>query len=145
ELRAPGGAVYERGVAFAADGSSIYYVTTDSGQNTLYRLSVLGGVPIKVRDNFGPYFTIAPDNQRVAFVRNDGKTSSVLISNLDGSNERAALTVPASRNLSPLCLSWSPDGSMIALSASPEGDRTVTSIFLLKTAGGEFKQLTAPL
>ena len=145
ELRPPAETVY-RGVEFAPDGSSVYYIIEDEGGNTLYRLPTLGGVPVKLRNNFAPYFAIAPDNKRVAYLRYDAPAKhSILISNLDGSNERALLTVPVSRNMTPWCISWSPDGSMIALGASPEDNQTVTGLFLLPVAGGELKPLTRPI
>jgi Tol biopolymer transport system component/DNA-binding winged helix-turn-helix (wHTH) protein len=145
ELRPLADVVY-RGVEFAPDGSSIYYVIAADGQFTLYRLPVLGGVPVKMRDNFAPYFTIAPDSKRVAFLRGDatGKNNSILFSNLEGANERVLLTVPANRNMTPNCLAWSPDGSMIAVGASPEGNETEDGLFLLQIASGELKPLTRP-
>src|SRR5262249_54425747 len=109
---------------------------------TLYRLPVLGGVPTKMRDNIGTYFTLAPDNQRVAFLRNDENSASVIVSNLDGGNERAVLTLPNRRNLMALCLAWSPDGSTIAISASAEDNAKTSGIFLLNVKSGELKPLT---
>ena len=145
ELRPPADVVY-RGVQFAPDGTSVYYVIAENGRNILYRVPTLGGVPVKMRDDFAPYFTIAPDNKRVAFLRSDdnSKTNSVLTSNLDGSNERSLLTVPFNRNLTPYCISWSPDGSAIAVGASPQGNPTAVGLFILRAEGGDLKPLTIP-
>jgi Tol biopolymer transport system component/DNA-binding winged helix-turn-helix (wHTH) protein len=144
ELRSSADVVY-RGVEFAADGSSVYYVLEEGGRETLYRMSILGGVPVKVRDNLAPYFALAPDNQRIAFVRSDAdnKNRSVVISNLDGSNENVALTLPINRALNSINLCWSPDSSTIALGATGE-NQTAEGIFLLRVSSGELRPLTTP-
>jgi Tol biopolymer transport system component len=67
ELRGPAPVIY-RGLEFAPDGRSIYYVIDSDGRNLLYRLPTLGGVPLKMRDDVAPYFSIAPDNTRLAFL-----------------------------------------------------------------------------
>jgi Tol biopolymer transport system component/DNA-binding winged helix-turn-helix (wHTH) protein len=147
ELRAAAEVVYA-GLAFAADGSSIYYVLEDNLENkrTLYRLPVLGGVPVKLREGLNSYFAISPDNKRVAFVRSDAasKTRNILISDLDGANEDTALTLPVKRELMPLSLSWSPDGSMIAMGAKPDENQPALGILLLRLADHELKPLGIP-
>lgn len=147
ELQPASDAVYE-GLAFAPDGNSIYYVIDDSIQNkkTLYRLPVLGGVPVRLREGIGSFFAIAPDNKRVAFVRSDAeaKTRNIVISDLDGANESVVLTLPVQRELMPLSLSWSPDGSTIALGARPDEKQTALGIFLLHLADHQLKSLSAP-
>jgi Tol biopolymer transport system component/DNA-binding winged helix-turn-helix (wHTH) protein len=147
ELLPASDAVYE-GLAFSPDGSSIYYVTDDSLQNkqTLYRLPVLGGVPVRLREGIGAFFAIAPDNKRVAFVRSDAdaKTRNIVISDLDGGNESVALTLPVHRELMSRSLSWSPDGSTIALGAGPDEKQTDLGIFLLHLADHQLKSLSAP-
>lgn len=139
--------VYE-GVAFAPDGNSVYYVIDDNIQNkqTLYRLPILGGVPVKLREGIAPYFAIAPDNKRVAFVLSDAetKTRKVVVSDLDGANESIVLTLPVRRELMPRSLAWSPDGSTIALGATPDENQTALGILLLRLADHELKALAAP-
>lgn len=148
ELR-PSAEVVYRGVEFAPDGSSVYYVIEDSGQDkrSLYRMPVLGGVPVKLRDNIASYFAIAPDNKRVAFLRVDvaGKTSSIVVSDLDGANETIALTVPAKRNLDAYNLSWSPDGSEIAMGGTIDENQTADAVLLFHVADGTLKPLTSPM
>jgi Tol biopolymer transport system component/DNA-binding winged helix-turn-helix (wHTH) protein len=147
ELLPPSDAIYE-GLAFSPDGNSVYYVIDDSTQNkqTLYRLPVLGGVPVRLREGIGSFFAIAPDNKRVAFVRSDAdaKTRNIVISDLDGGNESVVLTLPVQRELMPRSLSWSPDGSTIALGARPDEKQTDLGIFLLHLADHQLKSLSAP-
>jgi len=143
-LHSAGRAYFYKGVEFAPDGSSLYYSTIEPSRNTLYRIPVLGGLPVKVRDNISLQFSISPDNKRLAFFRTDAAshTSKVVISNLDGSNERVVLNVPLSRTQDAAGISWSPDGSMIALAMNPENDQAAAGIFLLQVASGELRPLT---
>jgi len=143
ELR-PAASVSYHHVEFAPDGRSIYYEMSVDARHSLYRIPTLGGAPVKLRDNMPWFFSVAPDNTRVTFLRyvdNDTRTS-VFVSNLDGSNERAVLTTPYKRNMTAYCLAWSPDGSMIAAGASPENDPTITFLFLLSVDNGQLKQLS---
>jgi Tol biopolymer transport system component/DNA-binding winged helix-turn-helix (wHTH) protein len=155
ELR-PFEEVSYREVEFAPDGSSLYYTNIETGGNsnyylnsdkgfTLYRIPILGGVPVKLRENFGTYFSLAPEGRRVASLRGDRvrKISSVAIANLDGSNEKEVLALPYTRGLNSICLSWSPDGSTIALSARAEDNQPqLASIFLLDVASGQLRPLS---
>jgi len=143
ELREPAAARY-RGIQFAPDGRSLYYVLSAEGRDTLYRLPTLGGVPVKLREGVPWYFTIAPDDKRVAFMRYLGASqgTSIVVSNVDGSDERTVITVPVRRNMTTYCLSWGPDGQMLALGASPEGDPTIAFLYTLSVATGELKQLS---
>jgi Tol biopolymer transport system component/DNA-binding winged helix-turn-helix (wHTH) protein len=143
ELRPSADLIY-RGVEFAPDSSSVYYTIEDSGNDTLYRLPILGGVPVKLRGDFVAYFAISPDNTLVAIVKEDEATriSRLLVSNLDGTNERVLVSLPANRGLFGRNLSWSPDGSMIALGISKDESGSQGAIYLLPSKGGELRQLT---
>ncbi len=133
-----------RGIQFAPDGRSIYYVVSGENREELYRLPTLGGAPVKLREGIPWFFSIAPDNKRICFLGfpDGGKNTSVMISNIDGSDERAVMTVPVSRNWTTYCLAWGPDGKTIALGGSPEGNPNVTFIWLLSVDTGELKQLS---
>jgi Tol biopolymer transport system component/DNA-binding winged helix-turn-helix (wHTH) protein len=147
ELR-PAAEVVYRGVEFAPDGNSVYYVIEDNSLNkrTLYRLPVLGGLPVKLREDISPYFAVAPDNKRIAFARGDeGAKTSIVVSNLDGTNEGVVLTLPAKRKLMPHSLSWSPDASELALGATLDESQTAEAIFVLQLSGGGLQPLTEPL
>jgi len=143
ELRPPGPVSYHH-LEFAPDGRSIYYVMSSDEHDALYRMPALGGIPVKLREDVPWFFSIAPDNTRVAFLRflDGGRSTSVFISNVDGTNERTLLTVPRKRNMTSYCLAWSPDGATIALGASREDDPTVAFLFLLSIDKGELKQLS---
>ena len=143
ELRAPALVSY-RCIQFAPDGRSIYYVMSTDERDVLYRLPTLGGVPVKLREKVPWFFSIAPDNKRVSFLRyvDDGKNESIMVSNVDGSDERTVLTVPINRNVTTYCLAWAPDGKTIALGASPQGDPKIAFMWVLNVDSGELKQLS---
>jgi Tol biopolymer transport system component len=144
ELRPPADISY-RGITFSSDGGSIYYAASEAhGPLALYRLPILGRVPVKLRDNFVSYFAVSPDNQQVAIVRGDSASGAnrLLVSNLDGNNERVLLTLPLGRGLYGPNISWSPDGSMIAMGLSMDESGTQRAIFIMPSTGGEPKALT---
>lgn len=154
ELR-PFAEVLYRQVEFSPDGSTVYYTMNENRPDspyhlisvhgpTLYRLPVLGGVPVKVRDDLGSFFGISPEGRRLAYVKLSAanKNTGVLVSDINGGDERAVLTRPADRNLNSLSLSWSPDGSMIALSGRPEDDSAGAAVLLLDIATGKLRNLS---
>lgn len=143
QLREPAYVTY-RCIQFAPDGRSIYYVVSIEDRDELYRLPTLGGVPVKLREGVPWYFSISPDNQRVTFLRysDGGKNTSVIVSNVDGSDERTVTTVPINRNWTTYCLAWAPDGKTIALGGAREGDPKDVFIWLLSVDTGELKQLS---
>jgi len=145
ELRPPARVAY-RCLTFASDGASIYYTAVEESQNrtALYQLPLLGGVPVKLRDDFADFFAISPNKNLVAIVKgNEGtRTASLLVSNLDGTNERVLVSLPDGRGLFGPNISWSPDGSMLALGLSMDDSATQGAIYLLPVDGGELKPLT---
>ena len=144
ELLAPAPVAF-RAMTFSADGSSLFYVTVDNANKAaLYRLPLLGRVPVKLRDNFSTYFALSPDNQSVVTVKSDEAThtDSLLVSNLDGSNERELIRLPFNRGLFARNLSWSPDGQRIALGAELDETGSRGAVFTISANGGELKQLT---
>jgi eukaryotic-like serine/threonine-protein kinase len=111
-----------RSPAFSPDGSFIFYrkaVDATQSQFQMYRMPVLGGTQLLVRDvDMGP--TFSPDDKRMAYIRaNDPEVGKyrLLSSNLDGSDEKILQIAPGL----PGALSWSPDGKRIAF-ISGQGD-----------------------
>jgi len=137
------------GLTFASDGRSIYYAAQENGTNkiSLYKLPVLGGVPVKLYDNFVGFFAISPDDKTLAIVKWDEstRTNRLVLSNFDGSNERIVLRLSEGRGLYGPNISWSPDGSLLALGLSVDESSTQGAIYVLPASGGELKALTKPL
>lgn len=144
QLRPPGDAKY-RGLAFSPDGNSVYYVVAGEQvtDGALYRSSILGGVPEKLRDIDNTQIALAPDGQQFAYVRNDPKagTSSLVIAQLIGSDERVIASRPIDQSFAWLTPSWSPDGKWISVAASL-GKFEGIEIFIVAVEDGAVKQLT---
>jgi Tol biopolymer transport system component/DNA-binding winged helix-turn-helix (wHTH) protein len=107
-----------RGVTFAPDDNFIYYVARAKGEsvNQLYQVPVLGGAPKQALSGVDSPITFSPDGQAMAFVRSYPASGemSLIITRLDGSDERRLLTRKRPEVLSLEGPSWAPDGMVIA-------------------------------
>jgi serine/threonine protein kinase len=109
------------GMTFSPDGTELFYAVKsalDSG--TLYRIPVLGGTPVKVLEKIDAPISFSPDGKRFVVLRsnfpNQGD-SSLVISNLDGSEQRDLVVKKLPEKLSPMFFtgpSWSPDGKLVS-------------------------------
>lgn len=147
ELRPPDEVSYE-GLRFSQDGSSLFYsfAAHKSLKFDLYKIPALGGVPVKLRENVGNFFALSQDDKRVAFVREEVEkgTSSIVIANLDGSNESAIVTLPAARTIGRRGLAWSPDGSRLAFAAGNGNGDSLHALYVADLATGAITTLPAP-
>jgi serine/threonine protein kinase/Tol biopolymer transport system component len=104
------------GLTFSRDGDFIYYVSGATGQlyRNLYRVSLLGGEPVKLINDVDSPVALAPDGRRVAFRRHTPKTNEdrLVVADEDGSDERTLVVRPAPTLL--LSPAWSPDGQVLA-------------------------------
>ncbi len=145
-LLRPAAEVSYDSLRFAPDGGSFYYVLTElrKFRGDLYRSPIFGGVPEKLRDDVPAAISFAPDFKQFAFVRNDRENgrSSIIITDLAGNMTRELAARPLAGAFNSRSLSWSPDGRMIAASATGD-DETSSEIFAVTVADGQAKQLTA--
>ncbi|MGI8787307.1 MAG: winged helix-turn-helix domain-containing protein, partial [Pyrinomonadaceae bacterium] len=101
-------------VGFTPDGEYVSFSHSKKGaEEQLSRISILGGTPTLVVDNFHGSTGFSPDGKQIAFVR-FGESGSVLtIAEADGGqNERKIFTSPNPRFI--IAIAWSPDGKQIA-------------------------------
>ena len=105
-----------QGLAFAPDGNSIYYNVWDR-QNVgeIYRIAVLGGVPVKIIHDCMPSVNVSPTNGKIAFIRGYAKENEVglLISNAEGREEKLIAGFNDDEWVS--AVSWSPDGKNLTV------------------------------
>ena len=102
------------GLAFAHSGEYLYFVKGTPG--ALYRVSLLGDVPIKILDGLEGKFSLSSDDRHIAFIRqrinSDGQKGYFLnIANSDGTAERTLLARKYPDKMD--APAWSPDNESI--------------------------------
>jgi Tol biopolymer transport system component/DNA-binding winged helix-turn-helix (wHTH) protein len=118
ELRPPQTGIAYWSMAFAPDNGFLYYILKekDADYGKLFRISVLGGQSSELSRLASGALAVSPNGRQVAFTRIDRRsgTSSILVVDEDGSNER----VVGSADLDSMfnSLDWSPDGENLLYS-----------------------------
>ena len=130
-------------LAFSADGNAVLFTFSgaDSRESVLYRMPTLGGAREKIRNKVVS-FGVAPDGQRYAFGRysEETKTHQLVVAYLNG-GEDVIVDLPGLRSFGTESISWSPDGSTIAFSATPVGEPH-HQVFSVAAVGGLASKLT---
>jgi Tol biopolymer transport system component/DNA-binding winged helix-turn-helix (wHTH) protein len=131
------------GLAFANNGEYLYFVRGDPP--ALYRISVVGGVPVKIVDRVEGNFSVSADDAQIVFIRKiitpDGQREhSLVIARADGSDERTLLVRAHPDDLDiPV---WSADGQAIFCSyGNSEGGARTMSLIEVRVADGTRRDL----
>ena len=127
------------GLAFSADGSFLYFLRRQGAEaNTLYRLTMLGGQPVKLLEDVGEAFSVSPDGKRVAFVRMDRprEESALMVGGFDGAAVRPLAVRHLPQYFSLYGVAWSPNQSSIAAFAG-ENAATAQQFHLVQVRLGD--------
>jgi Tol biopolymer transport system component len=134
------------GITFANSGESLYF-TRANPTTTLYRVSLLGGVPTKVVDRLEGNISISHDDTQIAFIRKiinrDGlRECSLIVVDSNGGNERTLLVGTYPDNLDvPV---WAPDGQSIICSYGfSDGGGQDTSLVEVNVDGAVKRDLSS--
>lgn len=131
---------------FSPDARNLYYVASsnDESNHDVFKSPVIGGVAEKVATNIASSISFSPDGKQLAYVRSDRdrNVSVLVVGNADGSGERDLTTSPVTQHFST-ALSWSPDGSLIAVSSANDQNGYTYDILAVRVDNGNATPLTS--
>ena len=143
-LRPPGETVYGQ-LTFSPDSHQLYFSMRDDrdSETSLYRMPSFGGVPEKLAAQNA--FSLSPDGKQIAFGRGgkDGKVS-LMISALNGNDEREILSVPQAQTFIYGSVSWSPDANRMAFSCQRESALYFQDLCLADVSNGKIERIKLP-
>ncbi len=103
---------------FSDDGNFIFYRMSDekTSENSLYKIPVLGGNPIKILSNVQGPITFSPDGKKFAFNRVYPSTGNfaLVVASIDGSQQKDIAAHKGELWITG-APSWSPNGDIIAV------------------------------
>lgn len=148
EIIPPSDDVYG-GFALAPDGDSLYITRRPRKTDTqldIYRVSIFGGIPVKIISETQGGISISPDGSRLSFVRcyyrDDEYCSLWIADSADGRNEQKIATRPR-----PIRISgnrFSPDGKSVAFAVGQsENQANEFSLMEVNLENGTERELTA--
>lgn len=144
QIRPPSEAVYEQ-LTFSPDSSQLYFSMSDERNpvTSLYRMPAFGGVPEKLCEE--NIFSLSPDGKQIAFGRSSGDGRVLLmVSSLNGMDEREILSMPQSQTFIYGSVSWSPDGKRMAFSCQRESEIFLQDLCLAEISSGKIEKITLP-
>jgi WD40-like Beta Propeller Repeat len=117
-VHGPGTPYLYPGGSFSPDGSKVVFATSGG----MYTVDADGGTP-RILAEGGADPTFSPDGTKIAYFEFRDKPGHTLrVMNADGTGDRVLLDSQAVNCRRPILLlpAWSPDGTQIAFSCSPE-------------------------
>jgi Tol biopolymer transport system component len=136
--------IFYSAITYAPDGQSLYLTVRDDkrAHNLLMRMAVIGGVLTELHEDLTGPVTFAPDGKHLAFLRlgGDGKETSIIITDVDGRDERRVATSHWPNLFSTEGPSWSPDGKSIVVGMD-NGNAAHGQITAVSVADGSLSRI----
>ena len=117
---APANDVEYRGVTFSPDNNYLYFTRKEKGDaGILYQLALPGSAPRKIKAGVDSPIAFSQTGERFSFVRFNRASGeySLMVANVDGSEERTIATRRDGNTLSLGGPVWSPDGKRVICAA----------------------------
>ena len=126
------------GLAFSPDGNYLFYsrLAPGTGLGTLSMVPSLGGSPRPIIVDVDSPVSFSPDGKRFVFVREAPQTSSLIVANADGSDEKPLAVLPSPARFDHSGPAWSPDGKRIAVCRNSNGDVRSFDLYTLDAGTG---------
>jgi Tol biopolymer transport system component len=122
-------------LSFSPDGNYIFF----ERERELYRAPVLGGTPQRLLTAVDSGITFSPDAQRIAFTRDIGGVSELVVARADGSGER---TIATSHEILWRTAAWSPKEDVI-VAAAFRPDSSLEELVSVTVADGNERVLAS--
>jgi Tol biopolymer transport system component len=109
--------------AFSPSGDFLYYLVNkkETNKSDLYQITTLGGTQRMIREQVYSRLAFSPDGKQIAFLRDSLEIEyQLIIADLNGMNETIICRRKIPNHFDDL--SWSPDGSTIALIDGSSGN-----------------------
>jgi Tol biopolymer transport system component len=110
------------------DGDWVVYYSDSSGRPTLWKVSINGGKPIHLTEQFSTWPAISPDGKWIACFSTEessaGDKLQLIVIPFDGGQPVFRYPVPAEA-VSWNCLHWTPDGNKLAYLLEKDGARNI--------------------
>ena len=145
QLRPPNGATYYQ-LNFSPDSSQLYFSMSDAANPdpAIYRIPVLGGVAEKIATEH-KFYALSTDGKQIAYRRGGSEDKILLmVSDLNGANEREVFTFPKDRAFVFGSVSWSPDSQRMAFSCQREGEMFMHDLCLAEISSRKIERITLP-
>jgi Tol biopolymer transport system component len=130
---------------FSPDGLFIYYVASLEKNGfvpTLYRISFLGGTPVKILDRVFSAIGFSKDGKQFAFVRRNEQDMALMVANTDGSGQPRPISVRKQPDgFSTSGPTWAPDGKRIACGMLNATGAVYSTVVEVPIEGGEPKTI----
>jgi Tol biopolymer transport system component/DNA-binding winged helix-turn-helix (wHTH) protein len=129
--------------ALSSSGRLAYVARGDDGRPHLFARAAADAPPVQITrgasSDFAP--TWSPDESRLAFVRTDASSCAIWIAAADG---REARVLAPCASTDEFRMSWSPDGTWLAVTAGRVSMRAPSHIETISIATGERRTISAP-